>query len=316
MKQFYNMYRWVLLSLIVAILLLVIVANYTVGIVSKNDVVAQIDVNLATAEDYLSKNEDAANLLFAEYEEDYIAKTRTVAMLLQQEETTEVDEQMLEELRVTVNADRISISDSEGNITASTDLSSEGDTIRTEFQSHLSETVYTDVLFLLESDTPMIVAASTLDNGNGLVQITYPAETVVELLQEADLANFASDVPLYTEGMTALLDADTLCYISCTDTSLIGEAVAYDASLLSEKKGRFDVVDADGEKVMVKYAVVGDYMMLATVPYSTIYHMRNVVVGWLIGGGLGLLLVTTLALRMALIRKNRKPKQEVKSEQN
>ncbi len=261
MKQFYNMYRWVLLSLIVAILLLVIVANYTVGIVSKNDVVAQIDVNLATAEDYLSKNEDAANLLFAEYEEDYIAKTRTVAMLLQQEETTEVDEQMLEELRVTVNADRISISDSEGNITASTDLSSEGDTIRTEFQSHLSETVYTDVLFLLESDTPMIVAASTLDNGNGLVQITYPAETVVELLQEADLANFASDVPLYTEGMTALLDADTLCYISCTDTSLIGEAVAYDASLLSEKKGRFDVVDADGEKVMVKYALVCDYLM-------------------------------------------------------
>ena len=302
MKQLkQSMYRWVLVSLIIGVFVLASAAYYTVGVVSKNDVIAQIDENIAAAESYLDSNEDAANLLFEEYEEDYIAKTRTIALFLTQTETLEADEQMLEELRVTVNADRISVSDTEGNIIASTDPSGEGDMIREEFQSHLSDTVYTDVLFFLESDEPSIVAASALDNGNGLVQITYPADTVVELLSDADLSNMASDVPLYSSGMTALLDAETLEYISCSDSALQGEVTAYDQTALTEsKKGRFDAKDADGESVMIKFQSYGDYIILAAVPYQTIYHIRNVVVGWLVCGGVGLLLVAGLAVRYPL----------------
>ena len=43
--------------------------------------------------------------------------------------------------------------------------------------------------------------------------------------------------------------------------------------------------DADGKTEMVHYQTSGDYIILATVPYSDIYHMRNVVVGWIVVGG-------------------------------
>lgn len=298
-------YRWVLLSLAISIAVLAIVAGYTVGIVSKNDVIAQIDVNIGSAELYLKKNQDAAELLTEELKEDYAAKTRTVAMLLSQETSFISDDQTLEELRVTVNADRIGVSDINGSIIASTDLSGEGDAIREEFKKHLSEKVYTDVLFLLESDTPMIVAASSLDSGNGMVQITFPAENTVSLLQEADLSNVASDIPLYSSGTTAILDADTMEYISCTDTSKIGDKISYDEALFEKSKGRFDVKDADGETAMLRYQTSGDYMILAVVPYSDIYHERNVVMEWVIIGGIFFLIVTALSLRMALLQQKK-----------
>ena len=138
-------------------------AGYTVGVVGMNNVIAQIDVNIGSIEAYLEKNQNATELLTEEFKEDYSAKTRTIAMLLSQDSSFITDDRTLEELRVTVNADMISISDHEGNVIASTDPSGAGNSIREEFRSHLTDDVYTDVLFLLDSDTPTIVAASSLE---------------------------------------------------------------------------------------------------------------------------------------------------------
>lgn len=98
-------------------------AGYTVGVVSMNNVIAQIDVNIGSIEAYLEKNQNATELLTEEFKEDYSAKTRTIAMLLSQDGSFITDDRTLEELRVTVNADMISISDHEGNVIASTDPS-------------------------------------------------------------------------------------------------------------------------------------------------------------------------------------------------
>ena len=64
-------------------------------------------------EAYLEKNQNATELLTEEFKEDYSAKTRTIAMLLSQDGSFITDDRTLEELRVTVNADMISISDHE-----------------------------------------------------------------------------------------------------------------------------------------------------------------------------------------------------------
>ena len=278
MKQYFRLYRWVLLSLAVTIAILAVAAGYTVGIVSQNSVIAQIDMNIGSIEAYLEKNKDSSAM-------------RT-----------------LEELRVTVNADRISVADTNGSVVASTDPSGEGTKIRSEFTPHLSEKVYTDVLFLLESDTPTIIAASTLNGGHGMIQITFPADNVVSLLKEADLANLAVDRPLYSYGTTSILDADTLKYVSCTDTAQIGKTASFEKSSLKKKKGNFDITDADGNQEMVHYQTSGDYVILATVPYHDINHMRNVIIGWIVCGGAGMLTVTALSLRMVFLRKEKSKK--------
>lgn len=308
MKRFFHTYRFVLVCLTISVLVLSLAASYTVGIVSQNSVVKQIDNNIGSVEVYLEKNQNATTLLTEEFKEEYSAKTRTIAMLLAQENSFITDDRTLEELRVTVNADMISVADADGSVVASTDPSGEGTTIREEFQAHLSETVYTDVLFLLESDEPTIVAASSLDGGHGMVQITFPADSMVSILQDADLANTAADMPLYSSGITAILDADTLEYISCTDAELIGQKAPYQTSQLTKKKGRFNIESEDGKKEMLHYQTSGDYIILATVPYSDINHMRNVVVGWIVVGGVIMLTVCCMALRMQLLRQEKEKK--------
>ena len=308
MKQYFRLYRWVLLSLAVTIAILAAAAGYTVGIVSQNSVIAQIDMNIGSIEAYLEKNKDSSAMLTEEFKEEYAAKTRTIAMILDQDSSFITDDRTLEELRVTVNADRISVADTNGSVVASTDPSGEGTKIRSEFTPYLSEKVYTDVLFLLESDTPTIIAASTLDGGHGMIQITFPADNVVSLLKEADLANLAVDRPLYSYGTTSILDADTLKYVSCTDTAQIGKTASFEKSSLKKKKGNFNITDADGNREMVHYQTSGDYVILATVPYHDINHMRNVVIGWIVCGGAGMLAVTALSLRMVFLRKEKSKK--------
>lgn len=59
MKQYFRLYRWVLLSLAVTIAILTVAAGYTVGIVSQNSVIAQIDMNIGSIEAYLEKTRTA-----------------------------------------------------------------------------------------------------------------------------------------------------------------------------------------------------------------------------------------------------------------
>lgn len=124
-----------MLSMAVCIAVLAIAAGYTVGVVSQNNVIAQIDVNIGSIETYLEKNHNATQLLTDEFKEDYSAKTRTIAMLLAQDSSFITDDRTLEELRVTVNADMISVADADGNVVASTDPSGAGTSIREEFLS-------------------------------------------------------------------------------------------------------------------------------------------------------------------------------------
>ena len=77
---------------------------------------------------------------------------------------------------------------------------------------------------------------------------------------------------------------------------------------MKKKKGNFDITDADGNQEMVHYHTSGDYVILATVPHHDINHMRNVVIGWIVCGGAGMLAVTALSLRMVFLRKEKSKK--------
>jgi len=307
-KQIRKLYAWILICLCLTNFVMILVARYTIGIVSKNNVIASIDQNIASAESYLEKNENSASLLMKEFEDEYATKARTAAMFLEQCDADDyLEEQTLEELRVIEDAERISVADADGDIIASSNLSEEGDTLREEFQSHLSDNVYTKVLFLLEDDTPIVVAASSLGSQSCMIQIIFSADMLVSLLKDADLSGFADDIPLYPFGTTALLDAETLEYISCTDASLIGETVVYDENKFKKNKNCFDVITDEG-KAMVKYQKSGDYIILITIPYSDIYQTRNTVIGWLIGCSIVCLCIMALTIRMVILQENKKIK--------
>ncbi len=318
MEQKGKIYRWGLIPLATTIAILIVVATYSVGVIVKEQCTAQIDSGISVIESYLKKNADTANHVLEEFEGDYAAEARAVAMLLPNDTQDNydelIDDQTLEQLRVTVAAERISVFDGNNDLVASTDLSAEETTLHENFQGHNEDTVYTDVLFLTENNPPIVLAASSLGNGY-MVEVTFAADNLVTLLDDADLSSAAHECPLYSSGVTAVLDLETLTYISCTDSDLVGETIAYDAELFEKSKGRINVKDSDGENAMLRYHKKGDYIILAIVPYADIYHTRNIVIGWLAVGGVILLGITALSLRMATRPKQtalNKPKKKGK----
>lgn len=306
MKRFFRMYCWVLCSFFLATVLLTVAAGYTMRVVCFNSAIAEIDRNISRAEGYLSENENSAALLMEEFEAEYTTKVRTTAMLIDEVGIGDGEQQQLEEIRVAVDATRLDVSDEDGNIIARTGSPDDGNALREEFQGHVQDAVYTDVIFELDEDTPIISAASTLTRGLGLVQLIFQGNTAVTLLKEQGLSNFAADVPLYTDGVTSLLNRETLEYVSCSDDEKVGTTCSYSKDRFKNTYGRFQDENDDGQAVLVKYQCSGDYIILAEVTYHTIYHDRNLVVYWLSFGSFFLLCVTALALRMALLRQKRK----------
>lgn len=298
MIAFLKKFRIVLFSLFCTLVVICVVASYSISIVSVNHVIEHIDENIGTTSNFLNQNGTRYDDLLSDFKEDYSSKTRMIAMILAKDDSYLEDDRTLEELRVTVGAELITVVDGTGEILASTDPSSEENNILDQFLGHLQSNVYTDVKIDTEAEKPVITAASSLDNGNGLVQIVYDGTSAASILEEARIINVSKNIPLYTSGISALLDRDSLKYISCSETDKIGTKCTYDAEKLSEKKGKFDVELEDGSRAMAHYQISGDYIVLAVVPYSEIYHARNLVLGWTISGGVLIMLVTLLGLRM------------------
>ena len=88
----------------------------------------------------------------------------------------------------------------------------------------------------------------------------------------------------------------------------IGQKMAENLFQTRHKSGTLDVKTDDGAAAMLRYQTSGDYVIFATVPYSDIYHMRNVVVGWIAAGGVLMAVVSCLSLRMQLLREEKKEK--------
>lgn len=301
MRRLFKLYRYILICMVLATLVLSFVAWYTVGVVELHGAIDEIDANISDMADTIDQNAENKTMLETELTDDYKSKTRVLAMLLDSSLTEEsIDDKTLEELRVGIGADLVSVSDAQGHIILSTDLSSAGTTIAEPFLNHIHEIVYTDVGFRLEDAKPVIQAASTLGNGHGMVQVSYSASTVQALLQKTEIQNLAADMPLYGQGSTAIVDLNTMCFLSHTDPDKINQTSVFNSNNFQKKKGRIDT-EIDGTRQMVRYQVHDEQVLMAMIPFSELYQERNTVVGWMLGGGAVLLVITVLAMRMQWI---------------
>ena len=159
-KQLLHTYRFVFLCMLIAVVGLCLVAGYSVRVLDQNQVIQQVDTNMEAAKVRLDRDAEASATMMEDLRNEYASKTRVVAMLL-------------EELRVVIDADQISVSNETGILIASTDFSSTGKRAYRAFLSHTTDPVFTDVVFTMQNDKPMILAASALGSGKGLIQVQF-----------------------------------------------------------------------------------------------------------------------------------------------
>jgi hypothetical protein len=304
-KQLLRMGLFVTICMTVAVIVLYLVAGYSVQVLDQSRVIEQVDENMESVKVRLDRNVEETDSMMENLRNEYAAKTRVVAMLLDRQADLSENETILEELRVVIDAEQISIANETGILTASTDFSSTGKRVQEDFLSHVTDAVFTDVLFVMQDDTPVIIAASALGKGKGLVQVEYPAETVFLQAQEMNISSIVSDMPFYDGGVSAIIDAETGEYVSHTDSEQCGMTCEYDLSLFSSKKGKFDLTQ-QRQRYLIRYQTHDNYILLFTMPYQEINHSKSIVMKWIAVTGFLLLAVAILSMRMAYIWLQRK----------
>ena len=333
-KQLLHTYRFVFLCMLIVVVGLCLVAGYSVRVLDQNQVIQQVDTNMEAAKVRLDRDAEASATMMEDLRNEYASKTRVVAMLLEeqkerldrdaeasatmmedlrneyasktrvvamlleeQKDWSSENETILEELRVVIDADQISVSNETGILIASTDFSSTGKRAYRAFLSHTTDPVFTDVVFTMQNDKPMILAASALGSGKGLIQVQYPAESMLTQSQENDVSAIVADMPFSDMGISAIIDTDTGKYVSHTQVERCGTDSDYDESLFSGKKGKVDLL-RQHQRYMIRYQTHENYILLVDIPYREMDNARGMVIKWVFASGLILLLVATLSMRM------------------
>ena len=100
MRRLFKLYRYILICMVLATLVLSFVAWYTVGVVELHGAIDEIDANISDMADTIDQNAENKTMLETELTDDYKSKTRVLAMLLDSSLTEEsIDDKTLEELR-------------------------------------------------------------------------------------------------------------------------------------------------------------------------------------------------------------------------
>lgn len=304
-KQLLHTYHFIFICMLAAIIVLCFVAGYSVRVLDQNRVIQQVDVNMEAAKVRLDRDAEESASLMEDLRNEYASQTRVVAMLLEEQTDLSENETILEELRVVIGAEQISVSNETGILIASTDFSSTGKRVQSPFLSHATDPVFTDVLFTMQNDEPTIIAASALGTGKGLVQVQYSAESMLAQSQEMEVSAIVVDMPFYDTGISAIIDAETGKYVSHTQPERCDTESEYNMDLFSAKKGKFDLMQQH-QRYFIRYQTHDDYILLFSIPYRQMNNARGTVLNWVIATGLILLLVAGLSMRMGYLYLQKK----------
>ena len=300
-----NAHRFVFITMVIAYVVICILAVYAVSVLDRNNVVRQIDINVNSIVSYLEQGAETGELVQKEFLDEYRTKTKVVSVMITDASSLEENESVLEKIRVAVDADEVSVFSHSGNIVATTATYGSSVSIDPEFRAHVSEKNYNNAVFHENEGASYITAAAQLADEGYLLQVKYDAASLSSIVEGSSISSAAVNFPLYSKGDTALIDSETMTYVSHSSKSRTGMKCSVDPELFRRNKSKFDA-NLTGDTVMVRYHKYDDYIIAAFVSYDDIFQTSYAVLGWMIGGGVAILTVAALAMRMATIRELRK----------
>ncbi len=286
-------------------------AFYATGVIDRSAARALIGERLEIVCDALDSKMETSRKLTEEIYNNYRSRARVVSMMLSKNRSIISDESSLEELRVAIGADVISISDESGKIKYSSDMSSEEISVLEEFMPAIDNKVFSEAVISEAAGKNVVVTGSSRLDEAGVIQIRFSVEEYQQQLDMSKLSTAVTSIPIMRGGHLAVIDEETYTFISHTDSYLDGSAVQFPREEFSEESGWFSSV-YEGKKVMVKYQKHDNMIALGIVPYTEVYKRRNAVTKWVIFSMSALSGITLLSMRNYVIRKTPKLSQQTK----
>ena len=280
----YKTYIKMLLPIIIIILLSTLFSFYSIGVIEKDRFYNKMQLYNESISEYLdSQTNYTYNEIINQLKDEYSSKTRTAALVLKSSNDI-LNENYLEELRLAIGAEIISLSDSKGNIIASTDSYSDGGTVKKEFINHLNDTLYTDSFFYKTKKHTYIASATTRSDKKGIIQVTYLSKNIINNIEQSELSQCMKNYSFVTSGNFAIINEKQYLYYSCSIPRLNNTTPQFPKDIFNKNIGNF-LYDIEGEKSLVVYercfSENGDsYIVLSSIPYNIIYRTRKIITVW------------------------------------
>lgn len=300
MKDVLLKYKGIIIPMVITTIIIGLFAFYCSSVIDFNIYKDIIDVRLQEIVERLSRDSEERQTLQDEIVSDCEEKAQMVSMLISQSPNELSYELSLEEIRIILNADEITIGNSSGNVEYSTSIYTPSDTIINEFIPYSNDKTF--IKSLSDSSGRIVTGVARLDD-DGIIQLTFSSEAMTKMLKSTEISNVTSEYPLLQNGFTAIIDSDTYTYLSHTNVSLVGtpsQLPREEFNLDSENDGFFYSVG--GTKCYIRYLIHDDNIIVGVVPSSEIYRLRNSLLGWILFFGLILTLISVLCNRFIFIR--------------
>ncbi|MBE6841442.1 MAG: hypothetical protein E7510_01250 [Ruminococcus sp.] len=286
-------YRIIIAPLILS-LLVIFLAYYSIGVVEKNHAVTTSLKHIELTAENIEKSETEYSRLIEKLCKEYESKVKTISVILSQFPMTLAEDMALEELRIAIGAEEISLSDKNGLILFSTSAGNEQSSIDEYFTPGLGKSNFSDV-YIADDKYSFTVAVSRRD-APGLLICRF-SNTIL------NHGNVSFSFPKDESSsitMTAVIDKNTQNYIYNTNSKLNNTPcpISYedfrpDKQSLSHK--------ISGKSSLVCYKEYDDKLIICVTPKKDIYTKRNETCAWLITMAMLVIGSAVLAIRSILI---------------
>lgn len=300
-------YRVIFIPAFICTLVLSLLAFYVLSVVNKSEALdiinSRLDIICETADAKITQSNDNNSRLY----DSYCSKARAVSLLLSSGANEMEGEEMLEEVRVAIGAEVICVSDKNGVIQYSTEMSSAETSVFEEFMPAVSNRTFSDAI-TAENDYNSIYTGSSRLDEPGVIQIKFALNDY----QNVSVADTLTNMSIMRHGHLAIIDETDYTYISHTDKLYNGLKTEFPIEEFSEDEGSFSS-EYNRKNVLVSYKKQNGIIAIGFLPESEVYKQRNVATNWAIFSMLILTLVIALVLRNYVLRKMLKIKNKKSS---
>lgn len=303
-----KIYRAVAVATIIACAAMAFLSWYAIGVIAKSNTEDMLECRVNQIVEAIDKWQLEYDSINERIYSEYKSKARALALLFSQNPEIMYEETKFEEIRVITGAEVICITNSNDEIEFTTGSANGEQKIYKEFFSAKTDTVFSEVILDTEFEKPKVIAGCSRLDEIGIIQIEFSPENIESILELSDLSKMFNDIPIMQNGCIALINKETMNYISHTNESMTGKPSGF--SLEND----FNSFDDDpnfncginGEEVMLQYADTPKGIVIGYVPYCEIYETRDDTIKWVIAAAMVISIVVTLTVRNKILRINKK----------
>jgi len=303
-----SVYKFILIMFIAFSLIVINLAFYMIGIIDMSSMSKLVDKRFATVQKSIDNSNNEIDSIIAQVSEDNLIKAKAISIMMNQSPKAYLDSEELEETRIALSVDEISITDEKGIVIAGTSpylgQDFHNSDIEKQFLSAIDNKSYTNVVNIKTDGIASQYAGVARLDKPGVILIKATSNYLTQAIKLVGISNVTSGLSTLKKGNLAIINKNSWEYVSHTDETNIGKTVQIAKTqfktIKATEKGKFKM-KIQGVSSYVYYKNYNENIILADIPLSEVYTRRNYVVVSLIIALPILCLIAILAIRKKMI---------------